>query len=54
MSSPSEWVEASHKVAFRMNPQDRPDLQYICIMEAIGQAVALANILSLETKLPTT
>ena len=45
MSTSSASLEASHRVAFRMNQQDKTDLLYICTTEvALGQATALANI----------
>ena len=44
MSTSSVSLEASHRVAFRMNQQDKTDLLYICTTEAaLGQATALAN-----------
>ena len=43
--SPYTWVDATHQVAFHMNPTDNSKLNYICCTEAaLGQATAQANI----------
>ena len=52
--SPYTWVDATHPVAFRMNPTDNTELNYICCTEdALGQATALANIPLTGNESPT-
>ena len=52
--SPYTWVDATHQVAFRMNPTDNTALNYICCTKAaLGQATVLANIYLTGNESPT-
>ena len=53
-SSPYTWVDATNQVAFRMNPTDKTELNYICYTEAVlVQATTLTNIPLTGNKSPT-